>query len=164
METSIMQLFQARATDNRLVDTKYGPKRVIEATTSQGQQVTLWRPATCPQAQSVGIDSTIQVAIDSKGKASLVDGPGVRPMGFAVEAPFQAEQQLRHQMRQVQAAPQPETSRSAEISDYIQRLGKLYNGCLTTAQGLPAAENLAPAEVKDVATTIFIQTVKHFSL
>jgi hypothetical protein len=88
-----MQVFQARATDNRLVDTKYGPKRVIEATTSNGQQVTFWRPATCPQAQSVGIDSTIQVALDSKGKASLVDGPGVRPMGFAVEAPFQAEQQ-----------------------------------------------------------------------
>jgi hypothetical protein len=58
----------------------------------------------------------------------------------------------------------PETTRSAEIVDYICRLGKLYNHCLTTAANMPTAIELDAPQVKDIATTLFIQTAKHFNL
>jgi hypothetical protein len=58
----------------------------------------------------------------------------------------------------------PQTSRSIEIADYIDRLGKLYGHCLTTAASMPTSIELPPTAVKDVATTMFIQTVRHFDL
>ena len=75
--------------------------------------------------------------------------------------PFEAEIQLKSQMG-FQASPQP--SRSVEIDDYIQRLGKLYGHCFATAAAIPTSIDLPPTAVKDVATTMFIQTVRHFDL
>jgi hypothetical protein len=60
------------------------------------------------------------------------------------------------------ANPQP--SRSVEIADYIERLGKLYTHCLTTAVNIPTSIELESTAVKDIATTMFIQTVRHFDL
>jgi hypothetical protein len=75
--------------------------------------------------------------------------------------PFEAEQQLKKQMG---FAVQPEPgSRSAEIADYIERLGKLYGHCYQTASN-QLGNALATPEVKDVATTLFIQTCKHFQI
>ncbi len=97
--------------------------------------------------------SIVQLAIDSKGKYSLVDAPqhaSTKPqqMGFAVH----------------DAPVTPETTRSAEIADYICRLSKLYNHCLTTAANMPTSIELDAPQVKDIATTLFIQTTKHFNL
>ena len=55
-------------------------------------------------------------------------------------------------------------SRSAEIADYIERLGKLYSHCLTTAANMPITIELESIAIKDMATTMFIQTVRHFDL
>ncbi len=76
---------------------------------------------------------------------------------------------LKQQMG-FQASSQP--SRSVEIADYIERLGKLYGHCLTTAAGIPTsnakratkAVELPATAVKDVATTMFIQAVRHFDI
>jgi hypothetical protein len=46
----------------------------------------------------------------------------------------------------------------------IERLGKLYGHCLSTAAGMPSAIELESTAVKDIATTMFIQTVRHFNL
>lgn len=149
-----MQLIQARATANRLVNTKYGEKRVIDAITQDGQTVALWRPVDDAASKSITNGSRIQVAIDSKGKASLVESPAdraenTRPLGFAVEP-----------------APKASTTgRSAEIADYVERLGKLYGHCYQTAfTQLGNTTPLATPEIKDVATTLFIQTCKHFQI
>jgi integrase len=91
----------------------------------------------------------VSIAIDSKGKASLVEHASTQNERARVE---------------LTAEPAPETTRSAEIADYIQRLGKLYNHCLTTAANLPSPIELEPAQIKDISTTIFIQTVRHFDL
>jgi hypothetical protein len=91
-----------------------------------------------------------------------------RPMGFNVAAPFEAEQRLRAQMAAAvvptTANKMAESSRSAEIADYIDRLGKLYARCYKTASQQLENMPLGTPEVKDVASTIFIQTVRHFSL
>jgi hypothetical protein len=58
----------------------------------------------------------------------------------------------------------PETTRSAEIADYIHRLGKLYGHCLNTAANMPTTVDLNAPQVKDIATVLFIQTTKHFDI
>ena len=46
----------------------------------------------------------------------------------------------------------------------IDRLGKLYSHCLTTAGNMPTEIELETPQIKDVATTFFIQAVRHFDL
>ncbi len=65
-----MQLLNARATSNRLVSTKHGEKRVIDAIAENGQQVTIWRPADDQLSNSIVNGSRVQVAIDSKVKSA----------------------------------------------------------------------------------------------
>ena len=104
--------------------------------------------------------SVVKLTVDSKGKVNLID----EPVNLATDsAPihFEAEMQLKQQMG-FSTTPQP--SRSVEIADYIERLGKLYGHCLTTAVEMPAAIQLESTAVKDIATTMFIQTVRHFDL
>ena len=79
----------------------------------------------------------------------------------AVSLPFEAEMKLKQQMG-FQTETQP--SRSVEIADYVSRLGKLYNHCLTTAANMPTSIELEAPQIKDVATTFFIQAVKHFNI
>jgi hypothetical protein len=95
--------------------------------------------------------SVVKLAIDSKGKVSLVDEPTnlapVIPAELS-KLPFEAEMQLKKQMGFTAA---PQASRSAEIADYIDRLGKLYlySHCLTTAASMPTSVELEVPQVKD---------------
>ena len=154
-----MQLIQARLHGApRTVNTKHGERVVADAIDGQGNKHTIWRPVGDLKHLTNG--SVVKLTLDSKGKVNLIDEP-VALVPTAAPIPFEAETQLKSQMG-FQASPQP--SRSVEIDDYIQRLGKLYNHCLTTAAGMPTAIELESTAVKDIATTMFIQTVRHFDL
>ena len=162
-----MKLLDARVNGMpRQVSTKYGEKSVLDVATSEGEY-TIWRPAGDSEVMGRRNGERVTITLDSKGKASLVDhacncpAVGLIPSPTAAPIPFEAEIQLKSQMG-FQPSPQP--SRSVEIDDYVQRLGKLYNHCLTTAAGMSTAIELESTAVKDVATTIFIQTVRHFDL
>ncbi len=79
----------------------------------------------------------MELAIDSKGKVSLIDRPTPQPQPTpqAVRWAFTPQPET------------PETTRSAEIADYIQRLGKLYSHCLTTAANMPTAIELEAPQI-----------------
>jgi hypothetical protein len=154
-----MQLIQARLHGSpRTVNTKHGERTVAEAFDGQGNKHTIWRPVGDLKHLTNG--SVVKLTVDSKGKVNLIDEP-VNFAPVAAPIPFEAEMQLKSQMG-FQATPQP--SRSVEIADYIERLGKLYNHCLTTAAGMPTTIELESTAVKDVATAMFIQTIRHFDL
>jgi hypothetical protein len=145
-----MKLLDARVNGMpRQVTTKYGDKSVLDVATSEGNY-TIWRPAGDSEVMGRRNGERVAIALDSKGKASLVEHCSTAPqqaqMGFSA------------------FVETPETTRTAQIADYIQRLGKLYNHCLTTAANMPTTIDLAAPQVKDVATTLFIQTVRHFDL
>ena len=163
-----MKLLDARVNGMpRQVSTKYGEKSVLDVATSEGAY-TIWRPAGDSEVMGRRNGERVSIALDSKGKASLVE--------HCSTAPQQAES-LRTgfpSMQKTQAAAMgfsvseeietPQTTRSADIADYIQRLGKLYGHCLSTAASMPTSLELDVHSVKDVGTTIFIQTVRHFNL
>jgi hypothetical protein len=155
-----MQLIQARLSGSpRTVTTKHGERMVADAVDAQGQKHTIWRPVGDLKHLTNG--SVVKLTVDSKGKVNLIDEPiALAPVAVPTQR-FEAEAQLKSQMG-FSTSPQP--SRSAEIADYIERLGKLYGHCLTTAASMPTSIELPPTAVKDMATTMFVQTVKHFDL
>ncbi len=162
-----MKLIDARVYGMpRQVTTKYGEKSVLDVCTSEGN-FSVWRPAGDRDVMGRTNGERVTITVDSKGKASLVDhasncpAVGLASTQPAVTLPFEAEMKLKQQMG-FTADAQP--SRSAEIADYIERLGKLYSHCLTTAANMPTAIELPATEIKDIATTMFIQTTKHFNL
>jgi hypothetical protein len=177
-----MQLIYAKVKGQpRNVNTKNGERSVVDAWAANGETLTIWRPANDPAVMRLANGERVQLAIDSKGKVPLVEtaydraenqraevSPLVtpqtqpaRPMGFSVAVPFEAEQKLSQQLA---AAAPVENSRSAEIADYIERLAKLYSHCYKAASQQLDGTPLGSREVKDVATSLFIQTAKHFSL
>jgi hypothetical protein len=155
-----MQLIQARLSGSpRTVNTKHGERVVADAIDGQGNKHTIWRPVGDLKHLTNG--SLVKLTVDSKGKVNLIDEPvALAPVAAPIQR-FEAETQLKSQMG-FSTTPQP--SRSVEIADYIERLGKLYGHCIMTASQIPTSIELPPTAVKDVATTMFIQTVKHFDL
>jgi hypothetical protein len=151
-----VQLIQAKISGQpRNVTTRQGDRSVVDARANNGENLTIWRPANDPAVMRLANGERVQLAINSKGKVSLIDTAFTRaeeaagqPMGFTIEP----------------TAPTPETKRSIEIAEYVGKLGKLYNHCYKTAANELKETPLATPEVKDVATTLFIQTVRHFSL
>ncbi len=163
-----MKLIEARVNGNpRQVNTKWGEKAVMDVVTADGQEIAIWRPAGDMEVMGRRNGERVSIALDSKGKASLVEhasncpAVGLAATQPAVTLPFEAEMKLKQQMG-FQTEPQP--SRSVEIADYVGRLGKLYNHCLTTAASMSTSIELEAPQIKDVATTFFIQAVKHFNL
>jgi hypothetical protein len=142
----------------RIVTTKYSNRAVLDARAYDGQTFAIWGRETDSDILNRCDGERVGIALDQKGKPKLVAhagtgcvaAPDKQPMGFKVTLP--SEDSV------------PETTCSAEIADYIQRLGKLYGHCLATAAAIPQASALATPEVKDVATTFFIQAVQHFNL
>jgi hypothetical protein len=155
-----MQLIQARLSGSpRTVNTKHGERVVADAIDGQGNKHTIWRQVGDLKHLTNG--SVVKLTVDSKGKVNLIDEPvALAPVAAPIR--FDAEMQLKSSQMGFQSSPPP--SRSVEIADYIERLGKLYGHCLTTAASMPTSIELESTAVKDIATTMFIQTVKHFDL
>ena len=155
-----MKLLDARVNGMpRQVNTKYGEKAVLDVATSEGN-FTVWRPAGDMEVMGRRNGERVTVSLDSKGKASLVEHCSTAPQ----QAQMDSERSRTMGFTTKPTPEVPETTRSAEIADYIQRLGKLYSHCLSTAASMPTSLELDAHSVKDVGTTIFIQTVRHFDL
>ena len=100
-----MKLLDARVNGMpRNVTTKYGDKSVLDVATSEGQ-FTIWRPAGDSEVMGRRNGERVTIALDSKGKASLVDHASNSPaVGLAntqpaaVTIPFEAEMKLKQQM------------------------------------------------------------------
>jgi hypothetical protein len=101
-----MKLLDARVNGSpRQVNTKYGEKSVLDVSTHEGE-FTIWRAAGDRDVMGRVNGERVKVAIDNKGKASLVEHCSTAPQreqtGFTTET--------------------PENTRSTEIADYINRV------------------------------------------
>jgi hypothetical protein len=156
-----MKLIEARVNGKpRQVSTKFGEKSVMDVLTSENEEITIWRPAGDMEVMGRANGERVSITIDSKGKASLVEHASTKPQ----QAQKQAQMNSEPSRTMGFSVPPAQPSRSAEIADYIERLGKLYSHCLDAAARMPKTVELETPQVKDVATTFFIQAVKHFDL
>ena len=159
-----MKLLEAHVNGNpRQVNTKYGEKAVMDVVTADGTEIAIWRPAGDMDVMGRMNGERVSIAIDSKGKASLVEHASTKPQRLAPVGFPDAKSETRQAAQNSNGATE-QPSRSAEIADYIQRLGKLYSHCLDTAARMPKTVELETPQIKDVATTFFIQAVRHFDL
>jgi hypothetical protein len=132
----------------RSVTTKYGDRLVLDVLGHDGQEYTIWRPGTDSQLPKIANGERLTIAVDSKGKASLLES-------------------LADKVQDTPPAPETynaHNGRSDEIADYVTRLGKLYRHSYKVTKETMANEPVTGEDLRAIATTIFIQTVRHFDL
>ncbi|MFN6249792.1 hypothetical protein [Microcystis sp.] len=142
-----MKLTTAIISSNpREVTTKFGQRTVIDAVrTDTNETIAIWRPPNDRYVQKLGKDDRVSIAIDEKGKLTLVEE----------ESP---------------ASPEPSPSSTAnlplslsekkQIASYIQEMAKLYGFCLQQADSLVAINE----DKQAIATTLFFSAQKKFNL
>lgn len=141
-----MKLIQATvAKAPREVTTKYGARIVLDCVTHTGEQVTIWRNAGDTDVLGRCPNERVTLSLDSKGKYSLIEHAG---SGLTATEP----------------TIQPTTSKADEIRDYTQRLAKLYSHCFRTVNAEMKDSGLPVENIKDISTTLFIQTARKFDL
>ena len=151
----------------RQVNTKFGQKTVIDAIrTDNNEAVTLWRPANDDYCQKLGKNSRVTVGIDHKNKPSLVEDPAIANLGHLPDSPVRPLHNTNHVIEKT-SEKTSETDQSLlspnqkrEIAQYVTEMAKLYGFCLTQAENL----NLEGEDRRCVATSLFIQATKKFSL
>ncbi len=144
-----MKLTTAIISSNpREVATKFGQRTVIDAIrTDTNETIAIWRPPNDRYVQKLGKDDRVSIAIDEKGKLTLVEE----------ESPASSE-----------PSPSPSStanlplslSEKKQIASYIQEMAKLYGFCLQQADSLGTIDKDRQA----IATTLFLSAQKKFNL
>lgn len=157
----------------REVSTRYGDRVVLDCLTRDGQEITVWRGAGDREVLGRYPGERVTLAIDSKNKAHLVEHASSGLTGNS-EVPGLGDGNGKERITQsytAVAAPLPQPpelqnngSRSAEIKDYTERLAKLYSHCFRTVQNEMNRTDLPIEALKDISTSIFIQTTRKFNL
>lgn len=133
----------------RQVETKYGTRTVADAIDQNGNEQTIWRPANDPVLNGLSVNSPVTLAVDSKGKISLVDNQPV-----AGATPKTEPNQTQYQEMS------PETKK--QVASYITEMSNLFNFCLKQVDN--TVENITPEDRRAIATTLFISAQKKYSL
>jgi hypothetical protein len=151
-----MKLIEAKvAGQPRIVSTRRGDRSVMDCRTADGQSLTVWRPAGDVELMARANGERVTLAQDSKGKISLVETAQSR-----ADREWQRPTDLDTEL----GLTDHRSHRTAEIADYIERLGKLYTYCHGVASRQLTPTEMDTPQIKDVSTTLFIQTVQHFNL
>ncbi|MFM7580782.1 MAG: hypothetical protein ACKO5Q_28125 [Microcystaceae cyanobacterium] len=129
----------------RQVTTKYGDRIVTDCKLSDGQEVTLWQPITSTII-NYGTGQKITLSVDSKGKYHLVEKDNGTPI-FKESEPTKSSELSNAQKR--------------EIAEYLTEQTKLFSFCY---QQTKLIDNLPDEDRRAVATTLYLQSVKHFCL
>ena len=141
-----MKLLTAKVTKQaRKVTTKYGLRTVADVTLSNGENITLWQPENS-QLINYGYGSEITLSLDSKGKYHLIEN---------------------EDKKAIATNPNPDNStglsnaKKREIAEYLTEQTKLFSFCY---QQTKLIDNLPDEDRRAVATTLYLQSVKHFCL
>jgi hypothetical protein len=131
----------------RIIKTAQGDRSLIYAQVANGDKHAIYRAAGDPEITGLKDGQEVEISIRGKGHADLVTRP---QMGFSI-AP-------------APTTPPAQSQRSIDIKNYIEHLGKIYGDCYTTATNQLESTGLEKPEIKDVATSLFIQTTRHFNI
>jgi hypothetical protein len=130
-----------------VIKTKGGERSIVYAEVASGDKHAIYRAAGDPEIMGLREGQEVEISIGGTGYAELVTRP---QMGFSI-VPALTE-------------PSAESQRSIDIKNYVENMGKIYGGCYIAASKQLVDTGLDKPEIKDVATTLFIQTTRHFNL
>lgn len=158
-----MRLIPAIAlSEPREVTTKYGQRLVIDAMARDtGEKFTLWRGVDDNYSRKYVIkNSPITVAIDSKGKHTLIENEALTNLGKPLPVERVPVKPVHSYTTPPQSDPNFSPEKKAEMAEYVANLASLYQHCQDKAEDIA----LTPDDARAIATTLFIQTAKHFNL
>ena len=139
-----MKLLTATLVKNpRSVTTKYGQRIVADCKLENGETITLWQTENS-QIINYGNGSKLTLTIDSKGKYHWVE----TEKETAIASKPEPNQSFTNQQKR-------------EIAEYITEQTKLFSFCYAQTALI---DNLPSEDRRQVATTLYLQSVKHFSL
>ena len=139
-----MKLLTATLIKNpRSVTTKYGQRIVADCKLENGETITLWQTENS-QIINYGNGSKLTLTIDSKGKYHWVE----TEKETAIASKPEPNQSFTNQQKR-------------EIAEYITEQTKLFSFCYAQTALI---DNLPSEDRRQVATTLYLQSVKHFSL
>lgn len=148
-----MKLVQATVKGNpRQVTTKYGDRLVADCLIGDGEEVTIWRPAGDVELVGRCNGERVTLAVDSKGKYHLMESLSTG----LVDPTDNQTNGNGHELGSCSKAP--------EIRDYVSRLAKLYHHCYRVVKDEFSSDGLETPQLKDVASCLFIQTIRKFDL
>jgi hypothetical protein len=162
-----MKLVQAIALDRpREVTTKYGQRLVIDCMARDtGEKITLWRPSDDDYSKKFIVrDMPITVAIDAKGKFSLVENPDHLKLGQPLpESPVPVKPVYNHVIEKPTDTDQSSLSpnQKREIANYVQEMAKLYKYCLDQVDATIGVDG---EDKRAIATTLYLSAQKKFAL
>ena len=140
-----MKLLTATLVKNpRSVTTKYGQRIVADCKLENGETITLWQPENS-QIINDGNGSKLTLTIDSKGKYHWVETE--KETAIASKPKPEPNQSFTNQQKR-------------EIAEYITEQTKLFSFCYAQTALI---DNLPSEDRRQVATTLYLQSVKHFS-
>ena len=143
-----MKLLTATLVKNpRSVTTKYGPKIVADCKLDNGEDVTLWQPENS-QIINYGNGSKLTLTLDSKGKYHWVETEKETAIAPKIEPNQSQSKELSNQAKR-------------DIAEYITQQTKLFSFCYSQTALI---DNLPTEDRRAVATTLYLQSVKHFCL
>jgi hypothetical protein len=138
-----MKLLTATLVKNpRSVTTKYGQRIVADCKLENGETITLWQPENS-QIINYGNGSKLTLTIDSKGKYHWVE----TEKETAIASKPEPNQSFTNQQKR-------------DIAEYITEQTKLFSFCYAQTALI---DNLPSEDRRQVATTLYLQSVKHFS-
>jgi hypothetical protein len=114
-----------------------------------GDQYSILRNVGDPEVIGFQEGDLVEISIDETNRADILPK---KQMGFEIVSP------------PIPTKSPTESARSLQIKQYVVGLGKVYGHCYTTAKKQVENTGLAQPEINDVATTLFIQTVRHFNI
>jgi hypothetical protein len=126
-----------------------GRQTVLYVEIPSGDRYSILRNVGDPEVMGFQEGDLVEISIDETNRADLVPK---KQMGFTIVPP------------PVPTTSPTKSARSLQIKQYVVGLGKVYGHCYITATNQLKDTGLAQPEVKDVATTLFIQTVRHFNI
>lgn len=137
----------------REVATKYGLRTVLNCVTSDGDDVAVWRDAGDLELLGRANGEKVTLALDSKNRFHLMASLSTGLVDPTVETNGNGN-----------GNGNSDSNRKAEIADYINRLAVLYGYTFKKVKEQMSDSGLPIECVKDISTSVFIATTRHFDL
>lgn len=139
-----MKLLTATLVKNpRSVTTKYGQRIVADCKLENGETITLWQPENS-QIINYGNGCKLTLTLDSKGKYHWVE----TEKEMVIASKPEPNQSFTNQQKR-------------DIAEYITEQTKLFSFCYAQTALI---DNLPSEDRRAVATTLYLQSIKHFCL
>jgi hypothetical protein len=146
----------------RQVTTRYGDRIVFDVTFADGLEETIWNPAERAHLLSFKEGDAIEMGIDSKGKAHVIEPE--QPTSLKTWQP--KDQQMAAAAPQANDEPDefmPPQQKQA-IATYVEQMGDLYAFCFQVAKTKLDGKTDNPETIRVCSSSIFIAAQRRFGL